>query len=659
MTAQLELSVQTGECLVPNPRLGEDVILATAAGKTLVLGFYPSEAEISRQADALVFLMENGGSVSIPDFFTAEQAPVLFALPDGTQLSALDFFASFNPDLAVAMAALENDTPEVETRLDDLLEGVGRMGALGTLYWGDAARLPEQIEEVSFRVESALGPSSGPGSSLAASPYLQAYDNTGVLKPGEGATQVNEISPGYYQPGQERRESISLPDGKGDSGGWDVSGELNIYEGSSGQPKAGLSASDSESDPFAETGFDLAAFIRGNTPLQNWEQGKGGLGCLKREVAVGADETDPKIELAWSMLPGETADPSDVTLALLFKVGPDGSLVYVDHKVLEYDGLDAAGRPQAASGGVSWSVEPGESYVTSLVVAGPGAVLVLEGMEYVYQAEPVWVEPVYEEVYLFTAEASGNLIADPSGDDDISGGVDRHSEGQDFSVVRFFLNGEWHQAGGEPICWEDENGAGYRFSLNGQGEYSLEVRSADLAFVPDHNLSIVYEIESADGLKDQASLRLAAQDELPAAPAPVDPFMESIIAGDALDDIFPDSTGASAAPGAEIPAWPGGLDDTSFVVTDFSLANDDRLTIANLLAESEVLEQLLDSGRLTLYGEEDTLRLDLSAKARPGPQVDVSFQAGELENFSSAYVEKNGSADGMEQALLQIMLFGS
>ena len=669
MITKQQSSVQTGEYLVPSPRHGEDVVLDTASGKSLVLDFYPSEAEISRQADDLVFSMENGGSVSISDFFSAgQQPPVLFTLPDGTQLSALDFFASFNPDLDVAVSAPESEPTQTDTRLDDLLEGVSRMGALGTLYWGDAAVVPDEIEEVSFRVESSFGMSS----SLTSSPYLQAYDNTGLLKPGAGTTQVNEISPGYYQPGQEQRESVSLPAAGGDgsdNGGWDVTGELSTVTDVEGVAKTGLSVSDSDTDPFANTGFDLAAFIRENTPLQDWEQGGNGLGCLKREVSVGPNASDPKIELAWSMLPGETADPADVTLALLFKVGPDGSLIYVDHQVLEFGGLDAEGRPLGASGNVSWSVEPGENYVTSLVVAGagpkagqdagPGTVLVLDGMEYVYQTEPVWVEPVYEEVYLFTAEAAGNLIADPA-EGDSAGGVDHHSEGRDFSVARFFLNGEWHQADGEPVNWEDENGASYRFSLNGRGEYNLDVQSADPAFVPDHNLNIVYEISSADGLKDQASLRLTAQPEPLADSDPLDPFVESVIAGDGLSDIFGDSP---TLPDTEILIWPdGGFDDTSFVVTDFSLAGHDRLNFANLLAADESLDQLLDSGKLALSplsGDEGSLRLDITTEAGQGLQVDVSFQAGELESFSSAYVEKNGTADGMEQALLQIILYGS
>lgn len=524
--------------LVVTPLPDGEALYHFVPGQKIILNFAMAGARVSRHADNLVFALHEGAAVTIADFFANDQSLPSLTLHDGTWVTADDFFEQFNPALHTAGTpdSPENTPSEEETKLDELLEGVGRMGGMGSLYWGDGLTEVTEEEDLFLREEGGFGLNP------PVQQNMRAHDSSGQSLTGASTPSGN------HKPGYEHRDEIPLP---GRDDGWVISGSMGTYRDAAGRETPGLASSAGGGNPFADRGFDIDNFIRENTSLEGWTKDGNGFGCAMRETSVADDAVDPRIELKWSMMAdGSKGAPnaSDVTIALLFKIGPDGRLIYLDHKILEFSGLDENGMPAAASGGVSWAVEPGERYVTSFVVVGAdpdgdcGTVLLVDGMEHVYQTAPVWEEP--------EDDAGANLLPAVLG-----------------------------EASDDPPEREDVGARG------------------------------------------------TAQET------------------DRDNDIFSRNE-----------------DGCNGVVTlaEYSLfADNGRLHLEDLLDEGEDLGQLLALNKITLSGENDTVRLDISTENSGRLLVDVTLPEGELQSFRAEYGEKTGTAENLEQALLQMMLFGS
>lgn len=639
------------DLLISRPDAEKRSLFTFVPGSNLLLDFDLAEATVSRNQDSLILSLKDGASVAIDNFFTDHHAPPSLALPDGTRVSANDFFADAGPKSGAAVTTAPAGNAEAEDvgKLENLFEDVSRVGGLGTLYWGRAPGVAREEAEPA-RSEHAASPLQ-----VSAAPlYGHARGGAGLA----GSERLDG-KPGDHRPGQDRGD-ILLP---GSDGVRDAVCPMDICQESGGGERPGPSFSSGGHDPFGGGGFNLQAFVRDNTSLREWTQNADGFRCVMDETFVAENAIDPRIAIAWSMAFDASKGPaalSDVTFALLFKLGPDGRLTYVDHKVVEFSGVDESGMPLAVSGSVSWSVDPGERYLTSLVVAGigqdSGTVLVIDGMEYSYQTGQA--EPVYDDSAVAAAFVEGSVFGDAHGSDGTlseasspAGEPAAHASGEpELSVTRFFLNGEWHAADDQAVRWMDEDGVCHAFRLDGHGKYSLETEGASAA--PHHDsppdLHVVYETAGKDGTETQAILSIAIPDH--SSNGHNAEFSAASTGGE---------SGAAHSGGES--AWHDGAFAEGPLASDlhFSLSGNDRLSFENLLGERETLDHLLESGRIALSGQGDAFRLDIATESGEELHVNVSFQEDQLASFSAGYAEKHGSSEGLEQALLQMMLFGA
>lgn len=641
--------------LISRPAAEKRALFTFVPGTNLSLDFELSEATISRNQDSLILSLKDGGSVAIANFFADHHAPPSLALPDGTRVSANDFFADSGPKsgTAATSASTENGEPDTAGKLENLFEDVSRVGGLGTLYWGQAPGVNGEEGEPAKNEHAAR-----PLQVSAASLYGHAQDHDGLA-----GSEGHEDRPGYHRPGQNT-ENLPLP---GSNGGRD--GTCPTTDGCQepgGGERPGQAFPSGGHDPFGNGGFNLQAFVRDNTPLQEWSQNIDGFSCVTDETFVAENALDPRIEIAWSMAfdasKGQVA-LSDVTFALLFRIGPDGQLAYVDHKVVEFGGVDENGTPLAASGSVSWSVDPGERYVASLVVAGTGqgsgTVLGIDVMECVYQTgqtDPAWHEPAYDDPAAVIAFVGGSVFDDMHDSDGAFSNAHSSAEAvspssgeSEFSVMRFFLNGEWHPADDQAVRWMDENGVCHAFRLDGHGTYSLETEGAGtVSPYAGPDLHVVYEMQGKDGTETQATLSIAIPGHSPNG-------------HDAEFSLASAGGDSGAAHAGRENAGHEGVFAEDPLASDlhFFLSGNDRPSFENLLGERETLDHLLESGRIALSGQGDAFRLDISTESGEELHLDVSFQEDQLASFSAGYTEKHGSSEGLEQALLQMMLFGA
>ena len=649
-------SLQEKLLLVFRPLAESCVVLALEPGMRLVLEFEPDQAVISRDHDNLVFSLANSRTVTVAGFFAHEGPLPAFVLPDGSIVPAEAFFEAFSPELSNSPNSAKAD-PAAEDALDAAVKGVQGLGALGTFYWDDGKLpVPDDADLDSMLYHMDFFGSSSPAS------YLYAQNNHGTLIAGVNGMQTVEVFPGYYVPGETYRENVPLP---GNDDSWDVSGALASCKNANGEEKTGITATSGAGNPFEDSGFDIEGFIRDQSPLADWAMDTDNFGCMTREVSVAENAATVKISIDWSMLAnGNDSQVSDVTVALLFKVGDEGELVYMDHATMTFGDRNADGTYKDAVGHASWNVDPGERYTVALVMAGmnlgvmSNSVLAVDALEQSWQMDPIWVEPVYEDVPVAVYSALGNVISDPLGDGTPpngtahASGVDYHSDGLAFSVTRFFLNGEWREADGEAVNWQDETGTNYAFTMDAQGEYSFSAKGTN-ASSPEQ-LDVMYEIKSTDGLKDQATLYLRGDGQT----APDDTTRDVARADAESGDATHGALAADASPGTH--AWDGmTLAQENPLAEIFSMAESDWLFFADLLNETEELELLLESGGITLSSQGETLSLDIVTDAGEDRHIDVTMEKGAMESFANEYTYQNGTTEGMEQALLQLILSGS
>lgn len=653
---------------VAMPLAGENLTVSPAPGSGLALGFDPALAAVSREGNSLVFSLPGGGSVTIVNFFAVGGMPLpTLTLADGTRAESADLLGKFDVDTRPADPApdssatgKESDTPDY---LEGLFDGIGRMGALGSLYWSENAKSATQPEgpESAFTGMAFLQPLDTQG------PQLHALDNLGILYSRESGTVRIEVQPGYYRPGAETRVALYA---SGTESEWSVSGTLESLATSDSGEKQALTSSSGAQDTLADKGLDLESFVNANTRLQDWTKDTGTFASMEREITVAEDAVNPYLDVSWSMYadtPG--AAGNTVAIAFLFEMAEDGALSYVDHKTLAFDAA-TAGR---AFGYASWAVESGGTYVVPMVMvqAGqePGAALTIDGMEYVYQEAGVWVAPVYDDVPEYTVSASGNVLGDPAyaGDaapDLFPADADHHSDGLAFAVTRFQLDGQWFEADGQTVEWEHPDGGWYSFSMSADGSYALEAKGFGAALSSFGELNVAYEIQSEDGLTDQADLYLRGPDRIFFA----DAAESGMLTGSDGNDVLYAGTGGDVlfgglgndvlygGDGADIFAWraedyDGGID----LVKGFSLLDGDKLFFDGLADNQNDLAALFDSGALTVERHGDTLSLDVATE-HGTVRVDVTVQSGQLDSHAAEYIQQHSSAEGLELAQLQVLL---
>ena len=155
---------------VPAPAAGESAGVAMVAGSEVRLPFNPGEADVSRSGNDLTFQLDNGGSVTISDFFVVEEGgelPMLI-LPEGDAVPAALAFADSGLDLSTAAGPSAGAATGSGTTYDDnagdLLLGLDKYGMLGTDYWGRTTERTEEYQGLEFPggdfgvdVESDLG----------------------------------------------------------------------------------------------------------------------------------------------------------------------------------------------------------------------------------------------------------------------------------------------------------------------------------------------------------------------------------------------------------------------------------------------------------------------------------------------------------------------
>ena len=264
-----------------------------------------------------------------------------------------------------------------------------------------------------------------------------------------------------------------------------------------------------------------------------------------------------------------------------------------------------------------------------------------------------------------SASVTGNVFSGAPGGRAATPGVEAglpFSEGGEPSVPRFFVNGEWHVADGGAVRWEGEGGIRHSFRMNERGEYSLEVEGPAAASAL--HLDIVYVTEGEGGARAYATLSFGApgcrSDDavVTHSTSAADEAGGTIYGGDALFSGAPaDPPGRESSDDPSVRHGDGPAE--SITVSGFSFLGDSRLHLADILEDRDGLGLLLDSGRSTFSEQKDALGLDIATASGGEPHVDVTFQSGELESFSAGHMEQNGSAEGLEQALLRMMLSGS
>ena len=187
-----------------------ELTLRAEPGGRLAMDFQPSMATAIRPdgTNDLVFQFDNGGKVVITDFFAAgENKLPEFLLPDGTLVSAEDVFADSLMDLSPAAGPKTPGTPgggagEYSDDPGALVEGIDRLGSLGTSYWDRSTESPEDfsgdpgvrlIPSISI-VPILLGAPGEPGR-----PWNP--DSTGPDGPGDPLSPSIPDQPVYYVDG--------------------------------------------------------------------------------------------------------------------------------------------------------------------------------------------------------------------------------------------------------------------------------------------------------------------------------------------------------------------------------------------------------------------------------------------------------------------------
>ncbi|MDL2271523.1 VWA domain-containing protein [Desulfovibrio sp. OttesenSCG-928-I05] len=174
---------------VPAPLTGESLDVASVAGGILELGFDPGAATASRSGNDLVFDVDGGGTVTLTDFFVVgDEALPSLVLPSGDEVASADYLASFDIDISTAAGPAagpagnpSSGSGEYGDESGSLINGVARIGSLGTNQWGRAT--DPSVEYT--------GLNAGPDPAISITPIIPGPGGN----PGDPSTPDNPV---YY-----------------------------------------------------------------------------------------------------------------------------------------------------------------------------------------------------------------------------------------------------------------------------------------------------------------------------------------------------------------------------------------------------------------------------------------------------------------------------
>ena len=138
---------QTGKVVVPAPdQQRQEVEVPIELAAKVQLEFDPGTASAERVDNNLVFTFDDGKKVTLVDFFVTEGNPLpALELPGGAEVASADILAALNPDMDLKTAAGPGARSGGTSYADDpgdLLDGLGRLGSLGTDQWGRSTDAP-------------------------------------------------------------------------------------------------------------------------------------------------------------------------------------------------------------------------------------------------------------------------------------------------------------------------------------------------------------------------------------------------------------------------------------------------------------------------------------------------------------------------------------
>ena len=167
-TTSTTTAAQRGAVLaVPAPAANETLRVDMVPGSEVQLPFEPGQTTVSRSENSLVFELDNGGTVTINNFFvtaTGEDLPTLI-LPQGEEVPAAIAFADSGLDLTTAAGPAASSpsssgSGEYADSAGDLIGGLDRLGSLNTDHWGRSTEAPE-YQQSALTVAGAVTDGSG------------------------------------------------------------------------------------------------------------------------------------------------------------------------------------------------------------------------------------------------------------------------------------------------------------------------------------------------------------------------------------------------------------------------------------------------------------------------------------------------------------------
>ncbi|MDL2307267.1 hypothetical protein LJC48_04480 [Desulfovibrio sp. OttesenSCG-928-C06] len=131
---------------VARPQSGENIAVDAAVGAQYALGFEMTGVSASRSGSDLVFEFDEGGSVTISNFFdVGDQALSPLVFPDGTTVASADYLSAMDIDVTPAAGPAAAGAPgsggagEYSDDGGALMAGVDRLGMTDPFFWSAAA----------------------------------------------------------------------------------------------------------------------------------------------------------------------------------------------------------------------------------------------------------------------------------------------------------------------------------------------------------------------------------------------------------------------------------------------------------------------------------------------------------------------------------------
>lgn len=137
---------------VPAPAAGESLAVDMVQDSNVQLPFNLEDANVARSGNSLVFSLDNGGTVTVNDFFVTGggELPSLI-LPEGDEIPAALAFADSGLDLVTAAGPSSRPLSGGTNYSDDpgaLLAGLDKYSMLGTDYWGRSTENGEEYRSL-------------------------------------------------------------------------------------------------------------------------------------------------------------------------------------------------------------------------------------------------------------------------------------------------------------------------------------------------------------------------------------------------------------------------------------------------------------------------------------------------------------------------------